>query len=146
MLSKLARFKPGVQRKTHLLLAACLWTSVGILLIGRGTHWLYAANLLYLLLPAILLGFLKSHFILDKTAVKSINRILLLEDGSCLGAVYSKKTWLLALGMMAMGMILRHSSFPKSLLGVLYIMVGWALFWSSRNGWRAWWKNDYKQI
>ncbi len=142
MLSKLARFKPGVQRKTHLLLAACLWTCIGIFLMGRGTHWLYTAHMLYLVLPALLLGFLKSYFILDKTAVKSIDRILLLEDGTCLGAVYSKKTWLLVLVMMAMGIFLRNSSFPKPLLGMLYIMVGWALLWSSRNGWRAWRKTN----
>lgn len=138
MLSKLARFKPGVQRTTHLLLAACLWTCIGVFLMGRGANWLLAANMLYLMLPAFLLGFLKSYFILDKTVVKSIDRILLLEDGTCLGAVYSKKTWLLVLIMMAMGMILRNSSFPKPLLGILYIMVGWALFWSSRHGWRMW--------
>lgn len=138
MLSKLARFKPGVQRKTHLLLAACLWTFVGIILIGRGIHWLFTADLLVLALPAVLLGFLKSHFILDKTARKSIHRILLLEDGTCLGAVYSKKTWLLVLAMMAMGVFLRHSSFPRPWLGVLYIVIGWALLWSSRTGWQAW--------
>jgi hypothetical protein len=138
MLSKLARFKPGGQRKSHLLLAACLWTTVGTILMGRGTYWLYGSDLLVLILPAILLGTLKSHFILDKTAKRSIYRIQLLADGTCLGAVYSKKTWLLVLFMMVFGMLLRHSSLPRPLLGMMYIIVGWALFWSSRNGWQAW--------
>lgn len=141
MVSRLARFKPGVHRKTHLLLAACLWTFVGLFLMARGFIWLVPADRIILALPAVLLGFLKSHFILDKTAVKSINRILLLNDGTCLGAVYSKKTWLLVLGMMTAGIFLRHSSIPKPLLGSVYIMVGWALFWSSRNGWQAWRKH-----
>ncbi len=138
MLSKLSRFKPGVQRKTHLLLAACLWTMVGLFLMGRGAHWLFNADLLILVIPALLLGLLKSHFILDKTARKSISRILLLKDGTCLGAVYSKQTWLLVVAMMTMGTLLRHSSFPRPLLGVLYITVGSALLWSSRNGWQTW--------
>ena len=140
MSSKLARYKPGAQRSTHLLLAASLWTCVGILLMYRGGFWLHNADLVVLALPAILLGFVKSHVILDKTAAKSIKRILLFDDGTCLGAVYSKATWLLVLAMMGMGMLLRHSSLPRPLLGMLYITIGWALFWSSRNGWRAWWR------
>ncbi len=138
---KLSQYKPGVQRKTHLLLAAILWTVIGCFLVGRGFNWIYAADLAPLVFPAILLGFLKSHFILDKTALKSIQRILLLEDGTCMGAVYSKKTWLLVLAMMGMGALLRQSPVPKPLLGILYITVGWALFWSSRNGWKAWRNN-----
>lgn len=142
MLAKLARFKPGVHRKTHLLLAASLWSCIGVFLVGRGTLWLLDADLLFLAFPGIVLGFLKSHFILDKTAVKSIDRILHLQDGTCLGAVYSKKTWLLVLAMMGMGYLLRQSPLPRPLLGVLYITVGWALFWSSRNGWRAWYARN----
>lgn len=137
----LSQYKPGVQRKTHLLLAACLWTAIGCFLMGRGFNWVYSADLALLALPAILLGFLKSHFILDRTALKSIHRILLLKDGTCMGAVYSKKTWLLVVAMMAMGAFLRQSAVPRPLLGVLYITVGWALFWSSRNGWKAWRNN-----
>jgi hypothetical protein len=138
MLSRLARFKPGVQRKTHLLAAAVLWTCIGIMLMVRGMGWLIAADLIYLAVPAVLLGLVKSRLILDKTATRSIDRILLLQDGTCLGAVYSKMTWLLVVGMMGMGSILRNSSLPRPILGVMYIMVGWALFWSSRKGWRAW--------
>jgi hypothetical protein len=113
---------------------------------GRGAHWLFNADLLILLLPALLLGILKSHFILDKTACKSINRILLLKDGTCLGAVYSKQTWLLVVAMMIMGALLRQSQFPRPLLGVLYITVGWALLWSSRNGWKAWLTTNDKEM
>lgn len=140
MLSRLSRFKPGVQRKTHLLAAAILWTCIGIMLMTRGTVWLLAVDLTYLALPAILLGFLKSQFILDKTAAKSIDRILLLRDGTCLGAIYSKMTWLLVFGMMGMGIVLRNSQFPRQILAVVYITVGWALFWSSRKGWLAWYR------
>lgn len=144
MSSRLARLKPGARRTTHLLLAASLWTCVGILLMCRGMGWLYEAGLAVFALPAILLGFLKSHFVLDRTAAKSIHRILLFDDGTCLGAVYSKMTWLLVLGMMGMGMVLRHLSVPRPILGGIYITIGWALFWSSRNGWRAWWRTHDK--
>ena len=135
--NSLTKFKPGGQRRTHLLLAACLWTSIGILLLVRASHWLWPAKMI-LLLPAFALGTLKSLFILDKAAKRVIERILRLADGTCLGAVYSIKTWLLVLVMMASGMVLRRSSLSPEVLGVLYGTIGWALLFSSRNAWRAW--------
>jgi len=134
----LQRYKPGVSRKSHLFLAALLWTIVGILLMRRGVLWLMVDGNVVYAVPAVLIGTLKSLFILDKSAKKSIDRILDLADGSCLGAVYSVKTWLLVIGMMAMGVLLRKSSIPFEIVGFLYVMVGWALFFSSRTGWKFW--------
>lgn len=140
MLQNLDRIKPGGRIKSHLLLASLLWSAAGLMLAARGMHWLAVHHWLILAVPALLLGTLKSSFILDKTAKKSIDRILRLQDGTCLGAVYSVKTWMLVLLMMSMGGALRHSPFPRPLLGMLYITIGWALVWSSRHGWRAWQK------
>ncbi len=136
----LKRFKPGVDKRVHLLLAALLWTMVGFFLLGRGGIWLLAAGKGWLVLPALLLGSGKSLFLLDKTAKKSINRILCFGDRTCLGAVYSIRTWLLVLAMIGAGYLLRQSALPKSLLGTLYATVGWALMLSSRLAWRAWLK------
>ena len=138
MQNKLARLKPGGSRKTHLLLAAMLWSVAGTILMVRAAFWLVHAHLVVLAVPAVLLGSLKSHLVLDRTAIKSINRILLLEDGACLGAVYSVKTWLLVMGMMSAGILLRHSALPRPWLGLLYATIGWGLLWSSRLGWQAW--------
>lgn len=134
----LTRLKPGVHKTTHLLLTASLWTTVGFFLITRGIQWLWTEQQVLLVLLGLFLGTLKSFFILDKTAKKSINRILLLEDGTCLGAVYSKKTWLLVLLMMGMGMVLRRASLPAGVLGTMYITIGWALLFSSRHAWKIW--------
>ena len=145
MLLNLDRIKPGGRKKSHLLLASLLWTVAGLILAARGMHWLAVYHRLILVIPALFLGTLKSRFILDRTAKKSIDRIRLLEDGTCLGAVYSVKTWMLVLLMMSMGIVLRHSPFPRPLLGMLYITIGWALFWSSRHGWRAWRETDRRE-
>lgn len=134
----LSRLKPGVPRQTHLLLAALLWTVVGFVLMVRGSIWLIAGKATLFFFPAILFGTLKSLFILDKSAKKSIDRIRRLADGSCLGAVYSIKTWLLVLAMMSFGYILRHSGVSPVILGTLYITIGWALLFSSRTAWRIW--------
>lgn len=138
MFQNLSRYKPGALRKTHLLLAASLWTGIGLMLLLRGLHWLVTSEGVVWVFPALIAGLAKSHFILDKSAKKSIIRILDLKDGTCLGAVYSWKTWGLVLLMMGMGFFLRMSPFPKYILGFLYVMIGSALIWSSRLGWRAW--------
>lgn len=91
-----------------------------------------------LVLIAFVAGTLKSRLILDRTARRSIDRITRLQDGTCLGAVYSVRTWLLVLAMMTGGMVLRMSSLPRIWLGFVYVTVGWALFYSSRFGWRVW--------
>ncbi len=141
MIKGLSRFKPGASTRTHLLLSALLWTTIGILLLAKGTyrlsqlgHW----QPFLVVLPAIVLGSLKAWVILDKSARRGIERIATFKDGTCLGAVYSIKTWIMVLCMMGLGVILRNSSLPVTLLGFLYITIGWALLVSSRLAWKAW--------
>jgi hypothetical protein len=136
----LARFKPGVPRRMHIMLAASLWTGIGIMLMVRGIIWLIGAERSWLVFPALVIGTVKSIMVLDKTARRSLDRILRLADGTCLGAVYSVKTWMVVSLMMIAGYGLRHSSLPVYLLGFLYMIIGWALFMSSRHAWICWYR------
>jgi len=70
--------------------------------------------------------------------IACVKRILTFDDGTCLGAVYSVKTWFLVLFMIGMGVILRSSSLPMTLLSFIYITIGVGLLASSRHAWRAW--------
>ncbi len=140
-MGSLKRFKPGVDKRVHLLLSAILWTVVGISLLLRGGNWLLANGQFWLSIPALLLGTGKSLLILDKAAEKGIDRILHFADNTCLGAVYSLHTWLLVMAMMGTGFLLRQSSLPRSVLGFVYVAIGWALFLSSRQAWGAWLKD-----
>ena len=140
--SFLLRFKPGVKRKVHLVVAALLWTFMGVFLFYRGMGYIQKGHLSYLIIIlAIVLGSLKSCLILDRAARRSSQRILLLNDGTCLGAVYSWKTWSLVLCMALMGILLRMSSLPSSYLALFCCTIGWSLFCSSRHGWSAWLQN-----
>ncbi len=130
--------KPGAPRQIHLLLAATLWSVIGSILIFRGVSWLMTVGGLWIMVPALVAGTMKSLFLLDNTAQKGVRRILEMADGRCLGAVYSIRTWLLVLVMMGTGMALRHSAIPREILGGLYVAIGWALFFSSRHAWMAW--------
>lgn len=105
---------------------------------GRGASWLSTTGKPWIAIPALLAGTLKSLCILDHSARKGVSRIREMADGSCLGGVYSIRTWLLVLLMMGGGMVLRHSPIPREILGGVYMAIGWALFFSSRIAWQAW--------
>jgi hypothetical protein len=86
---------------------------------------------------AHLVGTLKALFILDRAALRNIRRITALQDGACLGGVYSWKMWLVIVGMMLAGRLLRlyGSAASSSYLGLLYVAVGWGLLLASRKLW-----------
>ncbi len=140
MSNDLSRFKPGAKRRTHLLLTAILWTVIGLLLLTKASYRIVQVPeyQVVVVLTALIVGTLKSIFILDRSARKSIDRILDFKDGTCLGAVYSVKTWFLVVCMMVLGVILRNSSLSLALLCFVYFTIGWALLFSSRLAWQMW--------
>jgi hypothetical protein len=109
---------------------------------SRGALWLKSIDRLWIILPALLIGTVKSIFMLDKSAKKSIDRIIATRDGMCLGGVYSIRTWLLVLVMMVAGYLMRTSQLPITFLGLFYVSIGWGLLFSSRNAWGAWRHGD----
>lgn len=115
-----------------------IWTVVGLALITVGANWSYPRLPLWFLALAIAAGSLKSIFILDRTARKNLGRITKFADGTCIGAVYSIRMWLVVAFMVVMGRLLRSSSFPMEYVGLLYCTIGWALLLSSRLMWRKW--------
>lgn len=133
-----SRLKPGVPVRVHLLLASLIWTVVGFFLMANGYIFLVLAKRQWLAVVAIAVGVVKGWLILDRAARKNLDRLDRLEDGSCIGSVYSFKTWGLVLLMIVAGRILRSSGLPGESVGVLYLAVGWALFSASRLFWRAW--------
>lgn len=130
--------KPGVNRSVHLLTAALLWTIIGCGLMIRGWLLIRPEKGHWLVIVALLAGTLKSFFVLDKTARRSVQRIVEFEDGTCFGAVYSWKTWVLVACMIIFGRLLRQVVEPGLVIGLIYVAVGWALFFSSRHGWQQW--------
>ncbi len=138
MVGKLSQLKPGASVLVHLFVAASIWAVVGISLMVKGTIWLVATEQMWLVMPAVLFGTVKSRYMLDRSARKSITRIIVTRDGRCVGGVYSYKAWLLVFLMMLTGFLMRRSSLPREFLGFFYFSIGWALLYSSRNAWIAW--------
>lgn len=130
--------KPGAKKSVHHFVAPCIWAVVGVMLFLRGYGWIDPDKRVLAIGLALVVGSLKSLFILDAAATKSLQRIARFTDGTCIGAVYSWKSWLMAGVMMAFGFILRNITTPGTLVGSFYCAIGWALIFSSRHGWRSW--------
>jgi hypothetical protein len=136
-MSWLARLKPGASSSTNLLVAALMWSFIGLYLMVRGYLLVEALPGVFLVL-ALVLGTLKSFWVIERAARKNIARIVARPDGMCIGGVYSWGMWGLVVCMMIGGRLLRNSSVPPLLVSVIYGAVGWALFFSSRLIWREW--------
>jgi len=135
------RWKPAARARTQVLLAALVWTGVGLGLTTAGVHWSLLAPAFWpaaILAVALPLGLLKGRFALTKAAGKIATRIARRGDGTCLGGFLSWQTWLFVLAMMGMGMALRRSDLPRAILGLVYTAVGVALLWGSRVFWGEW--------
>lgn len=136
-MSWLVRLKPGASTSTNLLVAALMWSFIGLYLMVRG-------YLLPTVFPGVFLGLalglgiLKAFLVIERAAKKNITRIVARPDGMCLGGVYSWGMWLMVVGMMLGGRLLRNSTVPSLVVGVIYVAVGWSLFWSSRLIWQEW--------
>ena len=133
--------KPAAPVRTHLLLAALMWSVVGAALLLVGAHWLLAsggARVWLFLTAAIGLGLLKGRFVLEHAAGRIIARIRVRGDGHCLGGFLSVWTWALVAGMAIAGRVLRSGFLPHAVVGFVYVVVGAALLWACRRFWHAW--------
>jgi hypothetical protein len=134
----ITRMRPDVSKSVHLFAAPFIWSAVGIMLMVRGLAWIGFSPTCWLPFIALLIGTVKSLMVLDHSAKKTLNRIMTLDEKSCIGAVYPWKTWLFVVLMMASGIALRSMTEPGLFLGTVYFAVGWGLFFSSRHGWQQW--------
>ena len=136
-MSWLARLKPGASISTNLLVAALMWSFIGLYLMVRGYLLVESVPWVFLGL-ALGGGTLKAFLVIERAARKNIDRIVARPEGMCLGGVYSWRMWGMVVCMMLGGRLLRNSSVPHLVVSVIYIAVGWALLLSSRLIWQEW--------
>ena len=144
MYDRLEAYKPAAKARTHLLLAALLWSAVGTGLLIVGYRWVVGGSLPYsgpLLGAAVVAGLLKAHFALRRAAARTTARIESRGDGRCIGGFLSLPTWGFVLLMMLLGYWLRHGLLPRAIVGLIYVAVGVALASASRQLWRAWYRH-----
>ncbi|MEK7703027.1 MAG: hypothetical protein AAB317_03605 [Nitrospirota bacterium] len=136
-----------VSRDTHLKVAAGLWGTVGFCLLMAGLIFLFG-NRSVSTLPgstneigmaerigfviALIIGFVKGQIVLPKVAAKNITRIHALPESSPLFMTFSVKSWMLVLGMILLGRLIRALGAPHFIVGAIYLAVGIALLLGSR--------------
>jgi hypothetical protein len=144
-------------RRVQKLLAASLWTAVGIGLSAAGVFWMFggfgALWATLLAVPMIALGFVKGRFILDKMAKKAVVRIADRGPDAPWWGFYPLRTWVLIAVMMGSGILLR-TAIPAifygghapaiyfAYVGLLYLAVGVALIHASRTWWAAFFSHE----
>jgi hypothetical protein len=133
----LAKYKPGASIRTHLLVAASIWTTVGMALFLRGWMGFPEGKRFFFVLGGMAIGTIKSFLVLDRAARKNIQRILACHERYCIGGVYSVRMWGMVLLMIVGGRLVRSFT-PDAFTWLLYLAIGWALVLSSRLVWQRW--------
>ena len=134
--------EPAVRRRTLILSAAAAWVLAGAFLSVRAILWFRSSNrsVLWMIGLALTIGFLKGRFLLSRMARRNIRRILALsphKEKICLFAFQAIQAYLVILGMMAIGILLRHSSVALEVLAVVYLAIGSGLMYASLPCWMA---------
>lgn len=134
--------EPAVRRRTLILSAAAVWALVGAFISFRAVLWFRSSSrpVFWMIVLALAIGFLKGHFLLSRMARRNIRRILGLsphKEKVCIFAFQAIQAYLVILGMMALGILLRHSSVAREALAVVYLAIGSGLMYASLPYWMA---------
>ncbi len=130
----------GLRRSARLAVAAALWLAVGTGLATVGSAWLVTRGGpgTWSLVPvALAVGWAKATWVLVPMADRNAERIRSGPAHRPLPAVFPAPTWVLIAGFMTLGAVLRRSSLPRDLLGLVYVAVGFALVLGSTRSWVA---------
>jgi hypothetical protein len=123
--------------------AAMVWLIGAMILVSRGSGYLRAQPNWHgwIVGVALMLGVIKSRYLLDRVATKAVTRIR--ERGrACFFGFFSWRSWLLVGLMMGAGITLRHlvvhpGAVVAGVMGALYLGIGLALIIADRVFWRA---------
>ena len=135
----LDRITPRAFPRTRLLSAAVVWSAVGFFLVAKGVY-LFQGELRGIALTVaigVILGLIKSRYVLDRVAKKNILRIGARPARACLGGLFSLRNWLLIALMIVFGRVLGALPIDTALKTGLYVTVGTGLAYSSRLLWNA---------
>jgi hypothetical protein len=125
---------PAVPNKWLYFIAGVMWSAVGILMCVYAFSWIAPLGVVWEisdLLAGCVLALLAYKFAFSGLALKNIRRISAFTKKTCVFAFQAWKSYLIIVFMVALGVTLRHSAFPKKYLAVLYFSIGGALFFSS---------------
>jgi hypothetical protein len=141
MRNLLNRFKPGVPRRTLLLIAGCAWSLAGGILIARSLMHLFTFNHFLAMEIGIGIGSGILFYILlfANISKKHIGRINLIKiDNPCFFSFFNFRSYLLMLVMISGGITLRLSGLVNEeiiytfflCMGIPLLVSAWRFFYS----------------
>jgi hypothetical protein len=134
--SLLKKYDPAVSKHWLLAVAGCMWAGVGVMLCVLAYGWLtHPATPLALAcaVVGVLIALAANRFEFTRLALRNIDRILRYPDKVCVFAFQAWSGYVMIFGMIALGIVLRHSPLPKPYLAVIYVAIGGALIQASVN-------------
>ena len=130
-------------KKVSLVLVGIIWLAVGLGLSIAGTNWIHGLGvgpkMIGFFLVALVIGFLKGKFVIQKVALKYYKRADVVNFSNNTSSIFFG--WAQILGirgfvliglMMGLGGALRRSPIDRPILGILYLAVGIALVYASK--------------
>lgn len=135
----LSRLKPAVPKCWLFAASGVMWSAVGLMMCVTGVGWLTGEGFVRgagFELAGLVLAVLAVHWRFGGMAKKNIRRLRRLPEQGCFFAFQAWKSYLIILIMIALGIVLRHMSIPKTYLAVVYTVIGGALFLGSFHYYR----------
>ena len=137
----LEKIKPGVKKRTLLLIAGCAWSIAGGILISRSLSHLISVNhhLTMEIGTGIVFGSLFYLLLFARISKKHITRINLIEiDNPCFFSFFNFRSYLLMAIMISGGITLRLSGLvnPEIIytfflcMGIPLLVSAWRFFYS----------------
>jgi len=141
----LTKYKPGVSKRTLLLIAGCVWTLAGGILITRGLIKLIDSN--HFLLLEIILGIVFGIgfylLLFARISSKHINRILLIKiEDPCFFSFFNFRSYFMMAIMITGGITLRKLNvINPDILYNFFLAMGLPLLISAYRFFYSWTKN-----
>ncbi len=129
---------PGPVR-VQFLLAALMWTAAAVMLGSRSIGWLTQLHFgVALAAIALVLGWIKQHYIMRRVAGDAIVRIAERGPTASVLGFFAFRQWILVAVMMIGGIALRQSGIvPPAVLATVYATVAVGLLLGAGRFWQA---------
>lgn len=123
---------PVMKRTFWIFLSGFVWFVAGVFLLYKGIHFIASAQLAeetatWLMMAALVVGFLKGRFVLSKTVKRVVDRIQSLPLPIRLWNAYAPSYWILIGSMVLLGMSFRFLPIPLQYRGMVDVAIGSAL-------------------
>ncbi len=127
-------FRLEVDRRWLYAIAAVAWSGAGLILLGWTVRWLVDVSVpveIGLGVAGALTAGVAGHFLFGRIVLRNIRRIAEGPDRASVFAFQPFKSYVVMASMIALGVVLRHSSLPRPALAVVYEAIGGALLGAS---------------